>query len=429
MKLKHHYKKAIAVSCLLLVLAGTAIFTPGARSRTRSYFSGDAIVYDGQLIIGSANMGGIELFRLEGEHLARVSTIHGEAQFAGTNDFTNLHFSQEAGRLYVYAVDGRHLYQYDITDLSRITLVNKIKDNAFDWFNGVTKAGGRLVTIGTNGIKFYNKQLQNVSDHKIYNRLPRNIAFNDNAELIFNIDNASLTIYDTKVRQVIAQAGLEVREGHDRKPFVDDNGSVYAVDDYSFKRFDYNGNLQSSFKHISTLGYDVDGLPGREYLFFSDGVGVVKIDKATMEPLDWTFTKSLGEPGGWAIGLKAVEDNGGEKLVVFNNSSLMVLDDQLDLIDFFKSNTPELRPIEALSLRADKIRAPGNADISLRGTGFGINEDLEVRFANSKTMLQADENGRFTAILTVPQVLPTRTDIRVTGKTTGLTYSLAFQIE
>lgn len=423
-------KNKLIIGLIFVFLVVGAFLVPGAKSRSKSYFSGDAIVYGGQLYIGSTNMGaGIELFRLEGERLTRLTTIESESRLTGANSFSNLHFSQEGGRLYLFAVDGRYLYQYDITDPGQIVLVNKIKDNAFDWFNGVTKVNGRIVTIGTNGIKFYNKLLQNISDYKIYNRLTNNVGFSDSGELIFNLDNSKLATFDTKVGAIIAEAQLEVRENHDRKPYVDADGALYVVDDSAFKKFDYNGNLQGSFKHTSTLGYDVAGLPGRDYLFFSDGIGLVKIDKRTMEPLDWVFTQNLGEPSGWAIGLRVVQDNGGEKIVLFNNSSLVVLDENLDLIDFFKSNTPELRPIEALSLTADKIRAPGNAEVSLRGTGFGLSEELEVSFAKTKTSLFADDNGRFTAILTVPQVLPTRTDIKVTGKTTGLTYSLAFQIE
>jgi hypothetical protein len=56
-------------------------------------------------------------------------------------------------------------------------------------------------------------------------------------------------------------------------------------------------------------------------------------------------------------------------------------------------------------------------------------EDLDIDFANKDLEAKADGNGRFTRIIEVPSVLPTKTDIKVTGQVTGKTYSIGFEIE
>jgi hypothetical protein len=77
----------------------------------------------------------------------------------------------------------------------------------------------------------------------------------------------------------------------------------------------------------------------------------------------------------------------------------------------------------------DRNRASVNSMISLAGTGFASGEQLNITFAKSSFVAEADEAGRFTKIITVPNVNKQRTDIKVTGEISKLTYSIAFDIE
>lgn len=98
-------KKLISLFVLLVVLA--SIFVPSAKSNIKPYYSGDAIGFNGQVFIGTANMGVLELFALEDSGIVKKSVVRSdEDQY---RDFTDMVFVNEKGRLYVYAINGRFL--------------------------------------------------------------------------------------------------------------------------------------------------------------------------------------------------------------------------------------------------------------------------------------------------------------------------------
>ena len=97
---------------------------------------------------------------------------------------------------------------------------------------------------------------------------------------------------------------------------------------------------------------------GNEYLYFSNGLGVVKLNKADMRILDSQVTGGIAGDQGWAMGLKVAANSTGDKVVVFNNSSILVLDDNLNKIAYSRAgedNRPEVR--ENLFLRLNTASA------------------------------------------------------------------------
>lgn len=436
--LKKREKAFIAGSALLAVISVLVVYSAffiasNVKSKNRAYYSGDVIVHNNQLIVGTTNMGLLEVFVLEGDRLVQTIGMESfEARFGGWDPFYDLTFSHEDGILYVYLVDGRYLYKYDIDDLANPFLVDRVKDNSYDWLLGVKKFNGEIATVGTKGLKVWTPELGVVDTFKLDNPFQYNINFSSAGEFIFNVIKDRVDIYDTKTRLTRVSLPTTVREEHNRKTYADpEDGKIYLVDDRELVQFSYDGEILNTFKHISRLGYEVAGVAGSPFVYFSDGIGIVKIDKATFEPVLWSYTTRLGEPGGWAMGLN-VADADGEKVVVFNNTSILVFDDRLRLIDSIESFGEDFNPIEPLSLSVDKYRAPTNAEISLRGAGFGLGEELLITFANDRYEAQADENGKFIRILTVPAISPTASrwvDITVVGKTSKRHYSTSFNIE
>jgi len=423
-------KKIFILAGLLILIISFVI--PPAQSKVKSYYSGDAIIYQGSLIVGSVNMGQLELFRLEGKNLIKVAQIRSLAnpKLSGSSDFFDLIFSQERNKLYVYSANGWSVYKYNITDLAHPSLVNKLTDNSWDYFLGLGKADDKILTYGTKGIKLWNYDGQVVDSYNLTNKYPYNINFNDNSDYLFNLDNNILKIFDKKSRKFISQTFLIVNEDHNRKSFNDSILSrLYLVDDGSLKMFSLNGSLIKSFKHISNKGYDVAGAVDKNYLYFSDGKGVVKFSKEDLKPIDWAYTTDLGGKNGWAMGLKALNQDGQDRLVIFNNNSILVLDENLELISFSPATEEDKQPQENLFLALDKNRATSNSLISLHGGGYAMNEELIITFANRVYSAKTAGNGRFTTIISVPNVLPTSADIKVVGKYSGLSYSIGFTIE
>ncbi|KKQ59879.1 MAG: hypothetical protein US81_C0034G0009 [Parcubacteria group bacterium GW2011_GWE2_38_18] len=424
--------KGVSLVLLLSVFLSAVIMTaPSVKSKNKAYYSGDATEYNGDIIIGSTNMGYLELFKLENNKIVRKSTIKSvDPIFGNTNDFYDLAFSKENGQLFVYAVDGRYFYKYNITNLKNPVQVSKLKDNSWDFFLGVNKVGSKVLTTGTKGIKLWNGNLQVVDSFDQKSKFQYNLTFDDKANYIFNTDKSKFTIFDTGIRKIISEISIFTREDHIRKSFYDAiDGKIYLADDEKVLQMNYGGKLITTYAHGSRFGYDVAGVYGSPYLYVSTGREVVKINKEGMNRIGSANTINLGSSDSWSMGLNVVRGRDGERVVVFNNSNILVLNNDLKKLDLFNSSEEDLRQTEPLSLGVDKNRAAANSQVLLHGTGFGFNEDLTINFGNLKSTVKTDKSGKFERIITVPSLLPGMADIKVTGNSSKLTYSTSFRIE
>lgn len=433
LKLLKNKQQKLAFAAFLAVagLSLAIIFsTPGARSKNKSYYSGDAINYKNNLIIGSANMGQAEIFKLAGDRLTRISRINPPAaQFGSGSDFFNIAFSQENGRLYAYLVNGRYIFKYDLTSPDRPVLIDQEKDNSWDWLVGLYKNNGNIITIGSKGVKVWTPGLEVINAFNIIKDDYNNVQLSESGRNVFNIGKDVLENIDAITRKVTASSDLYLKNSHARHMFIDENkGEIYVADDKGVEKFNFSGKLLKSASFASGSGFDVAGTPGEAHVYATNGTSIMKIDRMTMRPII-TVRAGIGGPNSWAMGLKVVRLGGREEVVVFNNSGILLLDNGLNKISSVVSTTKDDSPQEALFLNIDKNRAPGGSLVSLRGGGFMPGENLTIDFAGTKTQAAAGEDGRFVKVLQVPSVLPVKTDIKVSGQTSKLTYSLGFQIE
>jgi hypothetical protein len=424
-------KKRFILAMLVAVALVGVLAIPGVRSRVKSYYYGDAISFNGRLIIGTTNMNGFELFTLDENKIIRQSKLSSfRATYSGFSDYRDVAFSIEDKRLFAYLTDGDYLYKMDLADLRQPQIIFQGRDTAWDWFKGVAVVDGRLVTIGTKGIKVWNQDMQVIDNYPIIVGDQRNVSFSPYLTKIFVIEGGKIQVYDTNSRQFVASMPVETAEDHGRKMYNRmEDSSLYVVDDKAVKKFSLSGILGATFRHIANRGYDVVPSTDGQFVYFSDGIGIVRLQAEDLKLDTYAFTIDLGEKNGWAMGLKVVKDATGEKVIVFNNSNLLVLNADLKKIGHIKASDDREDPIAPLSLSVDRNRAAGNSDIMLSGKGFGLNEDLEITFASTRMLAKTDDSGSFRIIVKVPAVLPTMTDIKVTGKSSKLTYSTNFQIE
>jgi len=229
---------------------------------------------------------------------------------------------------------------------------------------------------------------------------------------------------------LLRENGLRIKEvGASKKIFYNEStNDILVADDNAVKKIKTNGKYDS-FEHISEVAYDIASLKGSDYFYFSDGTGVVKMTKDKLEAVSWSFTTNIASNEGWAIGLDVAKNSDGETIAVFNGTSILVFDEKMELLDSYVAREEERGPTEALFLSADKYRATPNSDIAVRGGGFDLKEPIRITLAGSVFYSETGENGRFIKIISIPSVFPTRTDLRVVGLNSGLTYSFAFEIE
>lgn len=458
------YKKIILGGTLIAFFTASFLFGFNSESKVQSYYDGDVLVYNNQLIIISTNSGRLEIFRLSGSKLIKISATD---PITADAPFTDGILSIENDRLYAYTLNSeyilssKYLSKYDISDLSHPKLIKKVKNTNWDHvFMSLRKTDNHIVTIGQKNIQLWNYDLQAVNGYKnpdkndrIYISSDGNWLFDIEADYITNYqkdkENDFIRIINTQTRQVIMEQQIVLNEVGRHNVYFDINRNLaYIAGDRVLKQINVLTKEIKNFKHTSTLGYDADG-SGKDYFYFSDGIGIVKMDH-NLEPLDWVHNQSFNIPNSWAMGLKVVEQGGRDRIVVFNNSNIVVLDENLDELDHWES-TEEAKEVarEKLSLSVDRNRAPQNSQISLRGAGFVPNEELTIRFGKlkidmwsklvkglelSRATIVADANGRFQKVLTVPELpknieVPLAVDIIVEGVNSGLRYNMSFMIE
>lgn len=431
LKLNKNMKKWFIWSIVAVSIASLFfIITPG-KSRVKSYYSGDAIAYQGKVYIATTNTGSLEIFKLDDNKLELwANTKPLNARFGTYGEFYDSKLSEENGRLYVYAVSNYTLYKYEISNRN-LSLIQENTNTYWEWYNRVDKFGDDIVTISAKGVKIFNTNLETIVAYDFRNEeAPYNITGdNPNFFLSINESTSKLEIYNRESRSIIQTIPLNFKYSKgNRRAYQAVSDNIYVADDYYVKKFSMTGELLGSFQHLDFQGFDVSMTGHTDNLYFSNGVGVVKLDK-DMDLLDYAWTGNLGSPSGWAMGLKAVY-NQGDKVVVFNNTNILVLDENLNKIaSVSASEEADLYPLENLYLRLDKISAAPNSSVLLAGGGFLPQEQLEINFGTVKTLITSDSNGRFSSILTVPSLQKGGHDIKVIGQQSKLHYSISFRVE
>lgn len=417
-------KKIIFLS--LFVALAIFAFIKTAETKNKSYYSGDAVSFGGTVYAGSTNSGYLEIFKLNGNDLQEIArTKRYNGRFNSQENFYDLQFAVESNKLYVYAISNYTLYKYQITG-DKIELIAENTNTYWEWYNGLEKFDGQIATISAKGVKIWNKDLQVITSYPITNeKSPYSISGGE--RFISNVNGNYLEIFDREANKQISKTALNFKEINNHKVYNDADGSFYIVDDYYAKKYNSAGKLIGSFRHIDQPGFDMSG-SGNDFVYFSNGMGVVKLNKTDMSLADYAYTYRLGGNNGWAMGLKVVNNNGKDYVVIFNNSNILVLDSRLEkLASLMATEKEEPYSMENLYLNLDHNKATKDAKVALNGGGFLPNEKLKINFAGSYTEIQADARGRFQTNLTVPDKKGL-VDIKVDGLASKLTYSISFDI-
>lgn len=426
-------KKITIISILLIssLLLTFSMITPG-KSRLKSYYSGDAIVFANTIYVASTDTGSLELFKLESDKLNLIDKVKPfNPRFNRYEDFYDLAFSIENNRLFVYAVSHYTIYKYQLVS-NNLSLINQSTNTYWEWYNRINKFGNRIVTVSAKGTKIFNYDLQIINSYEFTNaNSPYNISAGiDRFVLSVSEEDSSLLVYDLENRETTSSIPLNFKfDRGNRRAYQDSFGHLYAVDDYYAKKFDLSGKLLGHFQHIGHQGFDIAGSGHNNYVYFSNGVGVVKLDQ-DMNLVNYRFTHSLAGQSGWAMGLRVLYLN-GDKLVIFNNSNILILDENLNKVASVEATETDdqVYPLENLFLNLDKPRASINSEVLVSGGGFLPNEELLISLGRNYNEVKANDRGRFSKVIVVPDLRKGRYDIKVEGQTSGLHYSISFEVE
>jgi hypothetical protein len=411
-----------SLSCLL----GIFILAHTGESKLKSYYNGDALNFRGQLYVASTNSDSLELFRLEGGDLLRIAkTRPFDPKFLTYGKFNAVKLSSENNSLYVYAVSGPTLYKYLLAYDNSLELVFSQKNTYYEWYNTLDFFGDNLATISDKGVKIWNSDLEVIDGYQ----LPADHAYSISSDLnpyILTIADGHVHVFSRETRSEITSFPINYKDKDaSRHVSQDPNGNIYVMDDYYAKKFDLDGRLLASFRHLDYTGYDTALSGDGQFLYVSNGAGLVKLKTSDLSEEDYRYTWSQN---GWAMKLKEVSLD-GDKLVLFNNSRIMVLDENLDEIaSFWADEEAEETIKESLSLNLNHYFGAPRAKITVSGTGFLPKESLSISLGEVKFEAKADNKGRFSSEISVPQMKAGYSDIKVDGLMSGLTYSTSFKV-
>lgn len=430
-------KKKIAKITGLLAVCAIAIFSivSVSRSNYKAYYSGDAVNYQGNLLIASTDNGSLEVFKLNGSVLERALKFKApNSPLDKTEDFSSVKLNVENGRLFAYATSAYTLYKYDISNLSNPVLYAKQKNTYYEWYKRVDKFGSYIVTVSDKNVRLWktdSNTLDTVDSFKIENDVASSVRFDAAGRYIITINSDDIVrIFDTNSRKIISSFPVNYRAtDNQRKTYFDPVAKeLYVFDDYYLKRFDLNGNLLASHSNSSNKGYAVEPTGDNNYIYAVNGDSIMKLSKEDFSGLK--ISASRATSNGFAMGLKYVDVNGNNDIVVFNGGGIAVLNSSLRKVASIQASEvadqPEVK--EALVLSFDHYVATPGATVTLSGAGYLPNEDLKINFGGTVTQIKADRNGRFKQSLTVPDSNSKNIDAKVDGLTSKLTYSISFKV-
>lgn len=423
----------LIVVCAVAVLAIVSI----GRTNYKSYYSGDAVYYQNNLIIATTDSGSLELFKLNGSFLERVLKFKApNSPLDKTNDFSSVKLNEENGKLFAYATSAFTLYKYDVSDPSNPVLFAKQKNTYYEWYSRVDKFGPYMATVSDKAVKIWkidSASLDVIDSYKMETDLAGSVRFDATGRYInsINKDN-TVRIYDTKTRSIISNFPVNYRESDNlRKSYFDPIAKeLYIFDDYYLKRYDLAGNLLVSFPNSSSNGYSVEPAGDNSYVYVVNGNSIMKLSKENLRSGLKISATSLSS-NGYAMDIKYVNTNNGDNVVVFNGGGIAVLNNSFENIAGIQASEiadqPEVR--ESLVLVFDHRIANSGATVVLTGAGYLPGEDLNINFGGVITKSKADASGRFNQSLVVPSLNSTKTiDVKVDGLTSLLTYSTNFNV-
>lgn len=427
--------KYLILSALIFVIS-IAYVAFKVDGKINPYYSGDAVYANGKVVFGSMNNNGVlELFSFSNNAIQRGAVIKSSDALLPVGSKKRIYdfaLVNDGGKAFVYTVEGKKMSKYDISNVNAPVFVKQVVENNGDWYIGIKNYDGRLMTIGTKETKLWNYSLQNIDGFNILNSRSYNVSISEDGDYITNIGTTSVSIFDTVVRNYAASPKMKITENHFRKSYYDVNlKKLFVVDDEKLIKFATNGSTVDTYKHASNNGYDVDGAQNSSHLYMTNGLSVIKLDKSNLNKVKSAYTTNVnGKKGGWAMGLNVVATDGGEKLVVFNNSNIVVMDSNLKVLG--SVNAIEESDVafidEPLSLRLDKIVAMPNSSLLVSGAGFSYNEEVSITLLGREFLTKTGKDGRFKTTITVPSSLPVLTDVKATGKASKLNYSTTLNV-
>ncbi len=450
---------------LLIISIGIGMYFPMVRGEFKSFERGDSIYFNNKIIVATVASGDFEIFAFNDNVPERKIFIGQDDGILFVEKFKGVVLRVEDENLFAYLVSSRNIYKYNLTDIDRINLTLKKKLDLNINIISIDKNNKFIYSTERGRIRTWDENLNEITAYD-FNNQAINFKIANTENLIFGINEGKVFIYSISSGKILTKTDLKIKGEKNRAIYLNEkNEEFYIVDDEFLNIINYDGDVVSKFKHASFVGYDAFLLDNN--IVFTDGIGVVILKREDITPSDWLHTETIKSGNGWAMGLNYIEEV--KKFVLFNNSEILLLDNDLSLIssvemdrelefdesevvtvienekneeepkieieavpvvniesEVVKEDVPEVR-IEGLYLSGNNISSGSYIDLS--GVGLMSNEDVVVSFLDEEFNIVTELDGTFKISIQVPPALPGTYNIKVVGLTSERSYDKELYID
>jgi hypothetical protein len=413
--MKKFFIKNKVVSLILLTLivfsSGGVFFVPESSAEVmKEYRRGEMFNINNRHYLAASNGAFVEILEISSENkFKKISEIR------GLEEVNDLFLNEEEEKIYLIVLTGRFLIEYNISDPLAPKI--EVKRDLYEWrgrgkykigyMKSLAGNGKYIFTAGSQGVRAFDKNSLAVADNKIYTLEPSyGIVAKGNILAVIIKDKGFYDkglIFDVESGILKGEYNLANFSDITRQPAIDSVGNVYFPSDNSLIKINNAGQTVSSYfnpvKEGLTFSYGVKEFNGN--LFYVNGFGLTELNN-NLKKSKFFFSapSNIYGPNSWATGL-AVDQDG--RAAIFNKSSILLLDNKLNLLDKYIYQSMLEQPEEtSLKIVLGKYQASAGENLNIKIFGFWPNEKVAVKLGSVEQVVKVNNYGAGETTMLVP---------------------------
>jgi hypothetical protein len=417
--------RVVFIVSVLAVAAVIAVgFSASAATKVadyKEYRSGSAVAIAGQTYLLATNNSSVEIMRFDqASKLVPVSEIRLPQKI---RDLVTVNEGKEA---YAIVTTGRYLYRIRITDPRRLEVVlrhdnyqysrNRIRTGSIE---SLATNGKVLLTSGQFGVRAMG--LTNLQVEKYY-FLEKSYGVAVNNEVVYVQGEQKAYAFNLATGNKIMEADIKNAEKLNRRSAVNKANAGFIVSDNALLRM-ANGKVTTYVNPTPKVNYSYAATATDKAVYYVNGFGITKFDNNLKKTafIKTSVSSRFGDRS-FAVGVLAVNVNGGEKIVVMNKSSILVMSPNLSLISQYK-DANNLQSTPEVSVTFDHQYFMTNQAITARMSGYWPNELVKLTIGGRTYQVKANNIGDAMISFMTPGT-PARYMLDVTALSSGINYQI-----
>lgn len=425
----------ILLTLMVFSIDGAFFVSKSSAEVNKEYRRGEMFIANNKQYLAVSNGIFVEILEISSENkLTKISEIY------GLEEVNDLYLNETEGKVYLTVLTGRFLIKYNVSD----PLAPKVeaKRDLYEWrgkgkykigyMKSLVGNGEYIFTAGSRGVRAFDETGLAVADNKIYTFEPSyGIAVKNNILAVIVKDKGFYDkglIFDVKSGVLKGEYSLTNSSDITRQPVIDSVGNVYFPSDNSLIKINSAGQTIASYYNPVEVGltfsYGVKEFNNK--LFYVNGFGLTELNNNLVKnKFFFSAPSNIYGPNSWATGVAVGRDG---RIAIFNKSSILLLDNKLNLLDKYTYKSMSDKPEETdLKIILAKYWANAGDSLSIKIFGFWPNEKVVVGLGNVEQTIKVNNYGAGEIKISVPGKNGA-TLVSANGQDSKLNYQTSFII-